>query len=64
MKQKLYGLLPYFYFYQGVEWMSDYPISFHYMKPEMMYFMEYVMYHARPYGIRQGMEEINKINVF
>ena len=45
---------------QGVDSISDYPISFHYILPSRMYALEYFVYHLRPYGIRFGLQDLNK----
>ncbi|KAL5007663.1 hypothetical protein ScPMuIL_016469 [Solemya velum] len=37
---------------QGVEAVSDYAVSFHYVSPRMMYELEFFLYHFRLYGIR------------
>ncbi|CAG9862134.1 unnamed protein product [Phyllotreta striolata] len=36
---------------QGMECCSDTAISFHYIGPHMMYEMEYLIYHLKPFGI-------------
>ncbi|XP_048755938.1 glycoprotein-N-acetylgalactosamine 3-beta-galactosyltransferase 1-like isoform X3 [Ostrea edulis] len=45
---------------KGVESISDYSISFHYIKPEGMYSLEFYVYHLRPYGIETGNQDLNQ----
>ncbi|KAK2140542.1 hypothetical protein LSH36_1321g00053 [Paralvinella palmiformis] len=44
---------------KGVEWMSDYPVSFHYMSPNAIYDIEYFIYHLGVYGIVKGLQDLN-----
>lgn len=45
---------------KGKESISDYAISFHYVSPAKMYGLEFYIYHLRPFGIRSGVQKLNR----
>ena len=47
---------------QGLHNISDYAVSFHYITPEMMMNLEYLVYRLKPYGILPGIPHINGPN--
>ncbi|KAL8609836.1 hypothetical protein ACOMHN_020671 [Nucella lapillus] len=39
---------------------SDYPVTFHYTRPKLMYAMEYLVYHLRLYGVIARSQRLNR----
>ncbi|KAL3831539.1 hypothetical protein ACJMK2_023280 [Sinanodonta woodiana] len=45
---------------KGIDNISDYAITFHYVSPEKMYDLDFYIYHLRPYGIQSGNQDLNQ----
>ena len=50
-------------FSQGMNHISDYPITFHYMSVDDMYNMEFYTYHLQAYGIVNRPQDLNRKQV-
>nr|XP_029710299.1 LOW QUALITY PROTEIN: glycoprotein-N-acetylgalactosamine 3-beta-galactosyltransferase 1 [Aedes albopictus] len=50
-KKQWYWITQFYKTDDGMEYCSDNAISFHYVSPNQMYVLEYLIYHLRPYGI-------------
>lgn len=46
---------------KGINSISDYAITFHYIPPDRMYELEFVIYHLAPYGIVGGLQLLNGV---
>lgn len=41
------------YLFQGMSCCSDFAVTFHYISPNQMYVMEYLIYHLHAYGVQK-----------
>ena len=63
-KRKLLTFLQYVsvFVFQGIDSISDYAISFHYVPPRLLYSLEFYIYHLKPHGIMFGNQDLNQMN--
>ncbi|XP_070178466.1 glycoprotein-N-acetylgalactosamine 3-beta-galactosyltransferase 1-like [Littorina saxatilis] len=45
---------------KGVQSMSDYAVTFHYIRPSEMQTLDYLIYHLRPYGVLHALQNLNR----